>query len=169
MAFAVVSGKRGYAGTVVKNFEITAVDTKSGTFELKRTIKPVTYNGKLQKPKPVITFGGKTLKAGRDYTITYSNNLHVTDHAGIIIKGMGNYASAQTKRIDFQIKPQQIKKVTVKGTQGKLDISYAKHVLVEGSDYTLEYGAEVSKGRKITVKIKGKGNFTGEVNKIVKK
>lgn len=169
MAFAVVTGKRGYAGTVVKNFEITAVDTKSGTFELKRVIKPVTYNGKLQKPKPVITFGGKTLKAGRDYTITYSNNLHVTDHAGIIIKGMGNYASAQTKRIDFQIKPQQIKKVTVKGTQGKLDISYAKHVLVEGSDYTLEYGAEVSKGRKITVKIKGKGNFTGEVNKIVKK
>lgn len=75
VAYAVITGKKGYVGSVVKEFEITPAKS---ILRLKREIKAVTYNGKLQKPKVSVMAGSKTLKAGRDYTVSYSKNLHAS-------------------------------------------------------------------------------------------
>ncbi|MCM1090648.1 MAG: leucine-rich repeat protein [Butyrivibrio sp.] len=170
IGYVIITGKKEYGGSVVKTFEIKPVQTK---FALKKPAASVTYNGKLQKPKVtvVVQDGGKTktLKAGKDYTITYSNNLHATTEAKqavITIKGKGNYANTPKETFKFDIKPQKIKKASVKGTQGSLTLTYAKRTLKAGTDYTLSYGTE-NKG-KVEVKIEGKGDFTDSVTKKVK-
>ena len=49
-----------------------------------------TYNGKAQTSPPVVKIGGKTLKSGTDYTVTYSNNTN-PGTAKAVIKGKGSY------------------------------------------------------------------------------
>ena len=164
-AFAIITGKGAYAGSVVKEFTIKPSD---GEFTLKKPIATPTYNGKLQKPKITVMANGKTLKLNKDYTLTYTNNLHATDHAKVTVRGKGNYKSIPAKTFYFTINPCQNKKATVKGAKGSLTITYAKHTLVEGVDYDLIYGEVVGKN-KITVTIRAKegGSFTGEVTKRV--
>lgn len=170
IGYVIVTGKKEYGGSVVKTFEIKSSKTK---FALKKPAANMTYNGKLQKPKvTVIVNDGnktKTLKAGKDYTIAYSNNLHATTgskQAVITIKGKGNYADTPTETFRFNILPQKIKKVSVKGTKGALTLTYAKRILKEGKDYEVSYGTE-NKG-KVEVKIVGKGDFIDSVTKKVK-
>ena len=59
-----------------------------------------TYTGKVIKPKPKVTLGGRTLRRGRDYTLTYKNNKK-PGTATIIVKGKGNYRG--TRRTTFRI------------------------------------------------------------------
>ncbi len=80
--------------------------------------------------------------------------------------GKGNYAglSAETT---FTIAPQQIKKASLKGTQGALTLTYSKRKLKEGTDYeTPTYGTQDK--NKVEVTITGKGDFTGELRKKIK-
>ena len=102
VAYAVITGKKGYVGSVVKEFEITPAKS---ILRLKREIKAVTYNGKLQKPKVSVMAGSKTLKAGRDYTVSYANNVKVTSAkaATVTIKGKGSCKG--NRKVSFIILP----------------------------------------------------------------
>ncbi len=163
IAYAVITGKGAYVGSVVKEFTIKP---SNGEFSLKKPITALTYNGKLQKPKLTVTTNGKTLKLNKDYTVTYTNNLHVTDRAKVTVRGKGNYAAIPTKTFYFIITPCPIKKASVKGTQGNLTITHAKHTLVEGVDYDVIYGETVGKNKTtVTIKAKEGSSFTGEVIK----
>lgn len=165
-AYVMVTGKKDYAGCVVKTFEITPSKNK---FELKKEIAAVTYNGKLQKPKMTVTVGGKALKQGRDYILFYSNNLHATQGSGkaaVTVRGIGNYAGVADQSFYFTINSQKISRVAVKVTKDALVLTYAKRTLKRGTDYEVSYGAEV-KG-KVEVTITGKSDFTGSVTKKVK-
>ena len=51
-------------------------------------VKNPTYTGKALKPALTVTYGGKTLKAGTDYTATYTNNTKVGT-ATVTLKGIG--------------------------------------------------------------------------------
>jgi hypothetical protein len=167
VAYAVITGKKGYVGSVVKEFEITPAKS---ILRLKREIKAVTYNGKLQKPKVSVMAGSKTLKAGRDYTVSYSKNLHASKvrnqkEAVVTITGKGNYRGGKSS-FNFEIKPQNIKKVSVKGTSKVLNLTYAKHALLKDHDYTI--GETVNAGKKVNITIIGHGDFQGSVVKKVK-
>ena len=166
-AFAVITGKGSYTGRVVKEFTIKPSD---GEFVLKKPIAATTYNGRLQKPKLTITVNGKTLKPNKDYTLAFTDNLFATDRAKVTVRGKGNYADIPAKTFYFTINPCHIKKASVKGRQGSLIITHAKHNLVEGEDYSVVYGSTVGK-HKITVTIKAKegSSFTGEVIKKIDK
>lgn len=166
-AFAVITGKGSYTGRVVKEFTIKPSD---GEFVLKKPIAATTYNGRLQKPKLTITVNGKTLKPNKDYTLAFTDNLFATDRAKATVRGKGNYADIPAKTFYFTINPCHIKKASVKGRQGSLIITHAKHNLVEGEDYSVVYGSTVGK-HKITVTIKAKegSSFTGEVIKKIDK
>lgn len=170
-AFAIITGKSGYKGKVVVPFTIKTAEVQEDKINIK-DIKPVTYNGKYQKPAVTVTVpnGTKTKKLvkNKDYTIIYDNNLHALkygENAKVIIKGKGNYAGIN-REATFTINQQQIKKASVKGTQGALTLTYAKRVLKEGEDYKITYG-EVNKN-KIKVTIEGIGDFKGSVTKTVK-
>ena len=165
-ASATITGKGSYVGSVVKEFTIKA---SNGEFTLKKPIAAVTYNGKLQKPKIAIKVDGKTLKLNKDYTLSYTNNLQATDRARVTVRGKGNYADVSAKVFYFTINPCHIKKASVKGGQGGLFITHAKHTLVEGVDYDVIYGDVVGKGKILmTIKAKEGSSFTGEVTKKMK-
>lgn len=160
-AYVIITGKGEYKGKVVKTFTIAPLKTTL-------TVKPLPakiYNGKLQTPKLTVLDGKKKLKANKDYSIVYEDNLHKGE-AAVWINGKGNYAGVQLKTT-FTINAQKISKASVKGTRAEgVTITYNKKVLGEGIDYTLEYGEE-RKG-KVEITVKGIGDFTGEMKKSIK-
>ncbi|MCM1089641.1 MAG: InlB B-repeat-containing protein [Butyrivibrio sp.] len=164
-AFVTITGKGGYTGKVVKSFTITPLGGQK--LEIK-DITAKTYNGKLQTPAVIVKLGKKKLSKNKDYTLTYTNNLH-TGKATVNITGKGNYAGTKGK-ITFDIKTQKISKASVKGNREEgLTLTYNKKTLREGVDYTLSYDETSVKNNKIKVTIKGLGDFAGsEVIKTVK-
>ena len=90
-----VTGKGKYAGTKVITYKITAASIKSAKVTGIKSCKK--YTGKKITQNIKVTLGGKTLKLGTDYTVTYKNNVDI-GKAQIIIKGKGNYSGSLTKK-----------------------------------------------------------------------
>lgn len=154
-AFVTITGKGGYAGKVVKSFTITPLSKQ--TLEIK-DIPAKTYNGKVQAPAVTVKLGTKKLTRNKDYTLTYTNNLHV-GKATVNITGKGNYAGTKGQ-VTFDIKPQKISKASVKGNREEgLTLTYNKKTLREGIDYLLFYDENSVNKNKITVTIFGLGDF----------
>lgn len=71
-----------------------------------------TYTGKAIQPKVVVTQGNKTLMAGVDYTVKYSNNLKASTAATsnkkpkITVTGKGNYSGSDS--VEFTIQPKSL-------------------------------------------------------------
>ena len=131
------------------------------------------YDGKTKKPGVTVKLSGKTLKNGTDYTVSYSNNTKVGT-AKVTITGKGNYTGSVSKT--FKIK-NNFKKATVSGISTKaftgknitqsITVKYNGKTLKNGTDYTVSY----SNNKKIgtaTVKIAGKGSYTGTITKTFK-
>ena len=131
------------------------------------------YDGKAKKPGVTVKLNGKTLKNGTDYTVSYSNNIKVGT-AKVTITGKGNYTGSVSKT--YSIK-NNFKKATVSGISTKaftgknitqsITVKYNGKALKNGTDYTVSY----SNNKKIgtaTVKIAGKGSYTGTITKTFK-
>ena len=80
------------------------------TFALQNT--DLTYNGKAQKPTPVVTYGSKTLKNKTDYDAIYENE-QSTDAGvySVTIRLKGNFSGEQT--LYYRIKQLDLSKLTV--------------------------------------------------------
>lgn len=164
-AYVVVTGKGQYAGRAVKAFSITSEESKLSI----GGIKSVTFNGKAQKPAVAVTSAGRKLKAGKDYTVVYKNNVHAGT-ATVTVTGIGNYSLSGSASKAFTIKKQHIKKASVKVKQGKIFLTYGKSTLKEKSpykdnDYELVYGEDFN--GKVMVRIIGHGDFEFDVTKKV--
>lgn len=87
-------------------------------------IKNRHYTGKALTQSPVVKVGGKTLKAGTDYTLSYKNNTKIGT-ATVTIKGKGKYSGSVSKT--FKVCPP---KTTLKSAsspaKGKLKVKYTK-------------------------------------------
>lgn len=94
-ATVIVKGMGNYSGSVKRTFKINQRSIKSGTNI--SVPSSVTYNGKAQKPKPTVVFEGRTLRAGKDYTVSYSNNKKAGT-AKLTIKGKGSFKGSVTKK-----------------------------------------------------------------------
>ena len=131
------------------------------------------YDGKAKKPGVTVKLNGKTLKNGTDYTVSYSNNTKVGT-AKVTITGKGNYTGSVSKT--FKIK-NNFKKATVSGISNKsytgknitqsITVKYNGKTLKKGTDYTVSYSSNKSIGTA-TVKIAGKGSYTGTITKTFK-
>ena len=131
------------------------------------------YDGKAKKPGVTVKLNGKTLKNGTDYTASYSNNTKVGT-AKVTIKGKGNYTGSVSKT--YSIK-NNFKKATVSGISNKsytgknitqsITVKYNGKTLKKGTDYTVSYSNNKSIGTA-TVKIAGKGSYTGTITKTFK-
>ncbi|MDE5718815.1 MAG: InlB B-repeat-containing protein, partial [Lachnospiraceae bacterium] len=175
-AAMIITGKGQYKGKIVSTFNIGKVDVHKK--ELAEDvpqhvtiadISPRTFSGREQKPAVTIkTMGNKKLALNKDYTVTYSNNIHAGT-ATITIAGIGNNCNGKTS-IKFKIEPQQIKKAAVKLIRGKNDVpntialTYNKITLQEYADYIITQYGEM-KNKKIPVTIEGRGDFAGNVTK----
>ena len=131
------------------------------------------YDGKAKKPGVTVKLNGKTLKNGTDYTVSYSNNTKVGT-ATVKITGKGNYTGSVSKT--FKIK-NNFKKATVSGISNKsytgknitqsITVKYNGKTLKNGTDYTVSYSSNKGIGTA-TVKIVGKGSYTGTITKTFK-
>ena len=163
-AYIIVTGKGKYKGKVVGTFTITPVS--DAVLDIK-AIPEKTYNGKLQKPAVTVKVGKKTLKLNRDYIVSYGKNLNATTGASVTVSGIGNYQGAK-KSTNFVIKPQKISKASIQGSMTSgVTLTYNKRLLQQGKDYNAPVYVKV-KGTAVSVKITGKGNFTGETTKSTK-
>lgn len=127
-----------------------------------------TYTGKAQTQSITVKYRNKTLKNGKDYTVSYQNNINAGT-AYVIIKGKGSYSG--TVKRSFSIKPAIIYKQCTfykiasqyyTGSQIKPvpKIKNGTTTLKNGTNFTLTYKNNVNKGTA-KVYIKGKGNYSG--------
>ena len=180
-AKVIIKGKGIFAGQIEKTFTINPLNiTKTSVSK----IADRTYNGKAQNPNFYVTYGKNSLKAKKDFNITYKNNTNAGT-ATITIKGIGNYTGS--KNITFKInkannplvvkaknkkvkykkvkkKKQNITAITVTKSQGK--VTYAK---VSGSKKITinKYTGKITikkKTKKGTYKIKLKVTAAGNKN-----
>ena len=131
------------------------------------------YDGKAKKPGVTVKLNGKTLKNSTDYTVSYSNNTKVGT-AKVTITGKGNYTGSVSKT--YSIK-NNFKKATISGISNKsytgknitqsITVKYNGKTLKNGTDYTVSYSSNKNIGTA-TVKVTGKGSYTGTITKTFK-
>ena len=131
------------------------------------------YDGKAKKPGVTVKLNGKTLKNSTDYTVSYSNNTKVGT-AKVTIKGKGNYTGSVSKTYSIKnnFKKATVSSISTKAFTGKnitqsITVKYNGKTLKKGTDYTVSCSNNKSIGTA-TVKITGKGSYTGTITKTFK-
>lgn len=167
VATITVTGKGVYEGTVQAGFTITGPLAKAA-FRL--TSSAFTYDGKAKLPGVAVTLGGKTLRQGTDYTLSYQGNVNAGT-AYAVVAGKGIYTG--TVRVGFKINPASVTLKAIKFAplvskaynKGKAisqvpTATYGTLTLKNKTDFTVSYKNNKKLGTaKVTVK--GKGNYTG--------
>ena len=171
-AVATIQGTGNYTGTLTAAFEIAAADISAAIVS---EVDAQRYTGAEVKPAVAITLGGRTLKAGDDYTLEYKNNVEVSDEAVIVITGKGNYTGTVEKK--FSIYKVSIEKAYITGIASSvvytgsaiefsnLAVSVDGAVLVKDRDYVVEYSDNIAVSSKAAVKISGTGVYGGVIVK----
>ena len=165
------TGKGNYSGSSKTTFTIAARAISSCKAEYS---KEMVYTGSEVKPSVKLTYGSYELKAGTDYTVSYSNNINETDSASIRITGNGNFSGTQactfkiTKIVtninDSSISIASIGDQEYQGGEAiipKLRITRDGVTLVEGESYTVTVTNNKTVGSTATITIQGIGAYTG--------
>ena len=165
------TGKGNYSGSAKTTFTIAARAITSCKAEYS---KEMIYTGSEVKPSVKLTYGSYELKAGTDYTVSYSNNINETDSASIRFTGNGNFSGTQTctfkiTKIVTNINDSSISIASIgdQEYQGgeaiipKLRITQDGVALVEGESYTITVTNNKTVGSTATITIQGIGAYTG--------
>lgn len=177
-----VTGLNNYKDVKEVTFEITPVDITN----YDAAIDPVSkiYNGVFDEPTLTVRKDDSTpaLVKGTDYEVSYVLNGEEVEepvNAGtytVVIKGIGNYkGTVNAENLTYTIEQKEITAdmVTVDTTEKEstgeaiktiVTVKDGNKVLVEGTDYTVEYTNNVAPGTA-TVTVKGIGNYKGLVEK----
>ena len=123
---------------------IKAFTTKASSVDLSScTISSIgnqVYTGSAIKPVPTITYGGKTLTNGSDYTLSYSNNTAIGTGT-LTITGKGRFSG--TKTINFNIRVNNYQTV-YNGVDYSAVYDYNYYV-IKYADIWKTYGTDTSK------------------------
>ncbi len=112
-ASVTITGKGQCQGKVTKTFAITPKPIDSvGTAAVAKAV----YSGKALTPAVTVKWGSKTLKKGKDFTLSYENNTHAADMAAenapcVTVTGIGNYSGTMIQ--PFTIHPKEIAESSV--------------------------------------------------------
>lgn len=164
-ASVTINGTGNYNGSVSKTFTISQKNISLCTAELSQT--SYTYDGTAKQPTVTVKDGSTVLKAGTDYTVSYSSNVNAGT-AVVTITGKGNFSGSVQR--NFTVAPQDMSKCTVvvstpsnyfRGTRIKPLVTVKiGNTVVDPSNYTLSYTDNLMVGTaKVTVK--GRNNYTG--------
>lgn len=177
-ATVIITGMNNYTGTVSKTFKI---EPNSIIIEL-GSIKNATisetnatfhfYTGQAIKPEIQVSMGNKTLTEGKDYTLTYENNINAGT-AKVIVTGMGSYSGVASK--EFTIIRKSILKADISGIDEKYYytgdeispkpvVTLDNEILSPDTDYSVTYSDNLNAGTA-TVTITGINNFNGSITK----
>ena len=128
-----------------------------------------SYTGSAIEPTVTVKDGDKVLTEGKDYDVTYGENLNVGEGT-VKVTLKGNYEGEAEQT--FDIDPKAITP-TVEGAddsytytgsaiQPTVTVKDGDKVLTEGTDYDVTYGENLNVGEG-TVKVTLKGNYEGEL------
>ncbi|MCR5145583.1 MAG: fibronectin type III domain-containing protein [Lachnospiraceae bacterium] len=174
-----IIGCGNYYGTKSQSFAISAVDFAKVTF----TVNDVGYaGGKNVTPNVNVSYKGRTLTNDVDYTVAFSNNTVVTDHALAVFTAKGgNYTGNKT--VEFKVTQVNllggtvslenssetytgsaiVPKVTVTCPIGGSNETYT---LTEGNDYEITYNGSgtIKDAGNYNIIVTGKGGFYNSLN-----
>jgi len=165
-ATVTITGKGNYTGSTVKTFEIKKRSISGEEFSVADIYVAHKKNDAHTKIAPKLTYGKKTLKLGKDYTIEGAASYGAKGNYTVKLVGKGNYDGE--RYIDFVITDQVLmSKVKIdkipnqyynqgKAIEPAVTVSYKKDILNKGSDYTVEYSNNTSAGTA-TVTVRGNG------------
>ncbi|WP_418620625.1 cellulase family glycosylhydrolase [Ruminococcus sp.] len=128
------------------------------------------YDGTYKKPAATVTLDGKVLQAGKDYTISYRNNLNV-GVATVIATGMGDYTGYTSKNFTITKRAMAGGTVSVASSVSftgsnitpSVTVKAAGRTLTSGTDYTVSYSNNKNVGTA-SVYVYGKGNYSGTLS-----
>lgn len=140
------------------------------------------YNGRKQEPEVVVKDGSVTLAEGRDYTVSYLNNMNACekDAAGdqvptVVLTGIGAYSNAITAahNLKFTIEPKQLQdeNVTVvadnyvyNGDAFTPAVFVTDQDGIQEKDYYVFYESNTNAGTAKAIVV-GKSNYKGIIEK----
>ena len=128
------------------------------------------YDGTYKKPAATVTFGGKVLQEGKDYTISYRNNLNV-GVTTVIATGMGDYTGYTSKNFTITKRAMAGGTVSVASSVSftgsnitpSVTVKIGSRTLTSGTDYTISYSNNKNVGTA-SVYVYGKGNYSGSLS-----
>ena len=175
-----LQGTGNFTGTRLVSFAIGTNDIATAFGDIE-SISDITYTGSALEPPVVLTKDGAAagLVEGRDYTVTYNNNINA-GKASVTITGIGSYGGSKTIDDAFTIKPADLDtnneieyqyensifySPDVAGMKPEVTVNYKGSALEAGTDYNVSYDIESSPtpgiGRYDITISAASGNFTG--------
>lgn len=158
-----ITGKGIYGGSVKKTFTIKKLGISASA--VSGTGNKV-YTGSAIKPVPAVKVGGRTLKNGTDFTVSYKNNTE-PGTATLKVTGKGNYSGSVSKTFKITARAINDVEVTVPdtvftGEQVRPDVvvSYGSYQFISDSDYTLSFKDNINIGTASVV-VTGKNHLSG--------
>ena len=169
-ASVTITGKGKYSGTITKSFSIKPAGFTKASVTL--SASSFAWNGAEKKPGVTVKIGNRQLTAGRDYTVSYKNNVSVGT-ASVTITAKGNYTGFISK--NFSITAADFTKTSVSLSvssftydgaekKPKITVKNGKKQLTANTDYTVSYKNNINAGTA-SVTITGKGSYSGSQTK----
>ncbi|HBN56635.1 MAG TPA: hypothetical protein DD414_07650, partial [Lachnospiraceae bacterium] len=168
-----VKGKGSCEGEFSVPCTVTDKDGTTSITKVKVSIPAMVYRGDM--PKPLLRLKDDILQEGTDYTVTYANT-NAKGTATAVFIGQGAYTGVLKKT--FKVKAASIasipyEDITVSesavykkgGAKPDITVTMDGVKLTMGVDYTVSYKNNKKVGRKATVTITGKGNYSGKVRR----
>lgn len=111
-----------------------------------------TYTGRAIRPGVTVTYGGKRLVAGQDYTVSYGANKSAG--AGkVTVTGLGSYAGSIAKT--FTIQPAKPSVKSAKAVKAGFKITWRKKSSAEATGFQVQYSTSKSMKAAKTKTVKG--------------
>lgn len=168
----IVKGKGNYSGTEKAVFKILPVDIASEDVVTSEEII-LSYNKRIQKKVPSISFKGRKLKNKTDFTVEYvDNSAGAYQNIGsykMTVTGNGNFTGIRQITVTITDKPllssasvERIPKQTYTGSEitPKLTVRVKNKVLTEGTDYIIAYQDNIEVGKAVAI-LTGIGDYAG--------
>ena len=146
------------------------VSIKNAKVRLSKTL--FTYNGKIQRPF-IMTIGGRSLKAGTDYTVKWSNASSKNVGAyTVTIKGKGKYAGMT--RASYKISPKGTRIKKLKKGRKAVTVRWKKQSARMSSSRITGYQIQLATNKKFTrnkktVTVKGYKKVLKKIKKLKRK
>ncbi len=157
----------GFTGMAAMTYRIVAKNISGITAKCNPT--SFGYDGAEKIPTLTLSYKGIPLEEGKDYTVTYQDNINPGTATANIV-GIGNFTG--TKTMTYTIKEtRNLDLATISSIAGKtytgaeitptVKVKYGNITLEEGVDYTVSYKDNVNVG-KATAIITGIGAYKGQ-------
>ncbi len=164
-ASVTITGKGSYTGSRSTTFKIVTPSITNATVV---SITDQTYTGSPLYPSLTIYSDGYgLLQEGRDYTVSYQNNINIGT-GYVIVTGCGSYSGS--RQVTFRIVAPSISSSTITAIPDQLytgnaitplpTVSLNGVMLTQYTDYVVSYSNNRNVGTA-TMTITGRGNYTG--------